>query len=195
MSPRIRRVTAFLLTILGLPAVGAMFPDGVARADSVVTIPPTSLTSAEVDSWSRNCTLSQGYWKNHPESWVRVQSIALGSVSYDQAQLLLILGTPPRGNGLVQLAYQLIAAKLNLLLGAEPPPQVVAAIAQADALIGSLVVPPIGSGYLSTSQVWSPAFMLLRFNQGWLGPGHCPEEGGVTPSDTPTWGALKTIYR
>src|SRR5688572_23676843 len=59
------------------------------------------------------CTLTQGYWKNHPEAWP-VASLELGSVTYSKAQLLSIFRTPVSGNGLVSLAHQLIAAKLNV---------------------------------------------------------------------------------
>ena len=39
-----------------------------------------------------DCTLTQGYWKNHASAWA-VTSLTLGSVSYDQQQLLDILNT------------------------------------------------------------------------------------------------------
>ena len=44
--------------------------------------------------------------------------LTLGTVTYSQAQLLAIFNTPVRGNGLISLAHQLIAAKLNILAGA-----------------------------------------------------------------------------
>src|SRR4051812_12086632 len=59
----------------------------------------------EVSS-SSGCTLTQGYWKNHPSAWP-VTSLTLGSVSYNQTQLLAILHKPVQGNGLVSLAHQL----------------------------------------------------------------------------------------
>ena len=57
---------------------------------------------------SDDCTLTQGYWKNHASAWP-VSSLTLGSVSYDQDELIAILKTPVKGNGLVKLAHQLIA--------------------------------------------------------------------------------------
>src|SRR5438045_1353979 len=63
-----------------------------------------------------DCTLTQGYWKNHPDAWP-VSSLKLGSVTYTKVELIVILKTPVRGNGLVALAHQLIAAKLNLAAG------------------------------------------------------------------------------
>jgi hypothetical protein len=117
------------------------------------------------------CTFTQGYWKNHPEVWVG-QSVTLGSTNYTQAQLLSIFGRPVKGNGLVSLSHQLIAAKLNIAAGADPT-DAAAAIAAADALIGGLVVPPIGSGYLAPSSTASLTTALDNYNNGVTGPGHC----------------------
>ena len=55
---------------------------------------------------------TQGFWKNHPNDWP-VDELDLGTESYDQAALSVILNQPVQGNGLVSLAKQLIAAKLN----------------------------------------------------------------------------------
>ena len=119
------------------------------------------------------CTLTQGFWKNHEEDWP-VSSLTLGSVTYTQAQLLSILNQPVKGNGLVSLAHQLIAAKLNIAAGADPS-AISAAIAAADAAIGALIVPPVGSGYLSPSSVSSLISQLNDYNNGFTGPGHCSD--------------------
>jgi cysteine-rich repeat protein len=95
------------------------------------------------------CVFTQGYWKNHPDAWP-VTSLQLGTVTYTQAELLAIFDTPVRGNGLISLAHQLIAAKLNIAAGG-PSSGISATIAAADALIGGRVVPPGGSGYLDPS--------------------------------------------
>ena len=108
---------------------------------------------------SVGCTLTQGFWKNHEEDWP-VSSLTLGSASYTQAQLLTIFGTPVKGNGLISLAHQLIAAKLNIANGASAS-AISSTIAAADAMIGSLVVPPSGTGYLDPS-VTSALSMIMR---------------------------------
>jgi hypothetical protein len=137
----------------------------------------------------QNCTQTQGYWKNHPGAWP-VASLRLGNVTYSQAQLLRIFGQPARGNGLVSLAHQLIAAKLNIAAGAEPE-AASATIAAADAQIGDLVVPPIGAGYLAPASTSASTQTLDDYNNGIIGPGHC----GATPVKSTTWGAVKSSYR
>jgi hypothetical protein len=132
---------------------------------------------------SGGCTYTQGYWKTHgpipkgmnsyvwPES-VKTGGMTLGSVSYTADQLLLIFNKPSAGNGLIVLAHQLIAAKLNVANGADPT-VIVASIAAADLLIGQLVVPPIGAGTLPSASTGSLTEALADYNEGGTGPGHC----------------------
>jgi hypothetical protein len=128
-----------------------------------------------------NCTLTQGYWKTHgPEGCATgnntnewpVTSLTLGTVSYTDLQLCSILNTPAAGNGLVALAHQLIAAKLNIAKGADGT-AAAQCIADADALIGGLVVPPVGTGSLAPSATSALIFCLTNYNEGLTGPGHC----------------------
>ncbi len=134
------------------------------------------------------CTRTPGYWKTHnptlgctnPESplcitWP-VQSLTLGTVGYDVSQLVAILNMPAvdgdSANGLLILAHHLIAAKLNIASGADGG-AIAGAVAAADALIGSLVVPPVGSGYLSPSATSALVTALTNYNEGVTGPGSC----------------------
>jgi hypothetical protein len=116
------------------------------------------------------CTLTQGYWKNH-ETWP-VGEVAIGYRLYTEPQLLAAFKTPARGNGLVILAHQLAAAKLNLANGANG-----AAIAEtleaADTLVGDRIVPPLGDGYIAPAVTAPLADTLAAFNEGAIGPGHC----------------------
>lgn len=157
--------------------------DGASAPSSIVRLKTLARTI-------QDCTFTQGYWKNHPEVWP-VGNVTLGTVNYTQAQLLTVYATPAAGNGLISLAHQLIAAKLNIAQGATAPAGVLAAIAAADALIGGLVVPSIGSGFLSPGSTSGLTGTLDDFNQGITGPGHC----GSTPTRQQTWGGLKAIYR
>jgi hypothetical protein len=137
-----------------------------------------------------DCTYTQGYWKNHATAWP-VSGLKLGTVIYTKSQLLQILDDPTKGNGLVSLAKQLIAAKLNIYNGADGSP-VASAIADADALIGGLVIPPIGSGGLYPSVTSDVTQALDDYNNGITGPGHC---GETSTRPNPTWGELKSLYR
>lgn len=136
-----------------------------------------------------NCTYTLGYWKTHAEAWP-VNSLTLGTVSYTKSQLLSILSRPVQGNGLISLAHQLIAAKLNVAAGASPT-SIAGTISSADALIAGRVVPPVGSGSLTPSSTSVVTQGLDDFNNGLSGPGHC----GTTAATAHTWGSLKTLYR
>ena len=121
------------------------------------------------------CVRGHGYWRTHASAWP-VSGLTLGTVSYTQAQLLSILNQPVKGNGLVSLAQQLIAARLNLANGAEATPQVIQAIADANALIGGLVIPPVGGGYLQPATTSALTSILDGYNRGVApgGPPACP---------------------
>jgi len=139
---------------------------------------PTPTATPTPTPTPQGCTRTQGFYKNNPERWpAGVQSLTLGTVTYTKAQLLSILNQPTQGNGLVSLARQLIAAKLNRAAGASVPVSVATAIANADALIGGLVVPPVGNGSLSTSSTSSLTTTLDTYNNGNTpgGPPHCDD--------------------
>jgi hypothetical protein len=104
-----------------------------------------------------------------------VASLDLGTSSYDLAELISILKQPPQGNGLVILAHQLIAAKVNVANGSDDS-AVAATIIAADALIGANVVPPVGSDSVHPSTVGALSQPLDDYNNGLIGPGHCPED-------------------
>lgn len=148
-----------------------------------------SVTVTASTTATTNCTYTQGYWKNHEELWP-VTNLTLGTVNYTAAELDAILEESVGGNGLVSLAHQLIAAKLNIANGADPT-AASAAIASADALIGGLVVPPIGGGFIHPSITSSLTQTLDDYNNGVIGPGHC----GAVPAQSTTWGGVKALYR
>jgi len=137
------------------------------------------------------CT--QGFWKNHPEVWPKsCTPMMLGTVEYTKDELLKIFNTPASGNGLISLAHQLIAAKLNVCNGSTPPAAVTQAIADADALIDGLVVPTVGAGSLAPSETSDLTELLDDYNNGLFGGvANCPT-GVITNT---TWGRLKVLYR
>ena len=124
------------------------------------------------------CVRSQGYWKNHPNAWP-VGHLMLGNPAnpahtYTARQLLLLLRQAVRGDASVNLAHQLIAAKLNIAAGSNPGP-VAAELVRADVLLGAFrrslphdVAPrtPIGA-----DMTWV-AGKLEKYNAG-LVPGSC----------------------
>ena len=151
-----------------------------------MTHPPLPLLPPVPCSGASGCTYTQGYWKNHHDAgdWP-VTTLQLGTASYSQSQLLDILRQSVGGNGLISLAHQLIAAKLNQAKGATPAPS--SAIAQADALIGGRVVPPVGSGTLATSATSALVSTLDDYNNGDQagGPPHCGDEQEESPEPSP----------
>jgi hypothetical protein len=98
-------------------------------------------------------------------------------VNYDQGQLLDILHEKVKGNGLISLSHQLIAARLNHASGAPLPQEVQEAMAAADSMIGGLVVPPIGDGSLDPDDTGPVTDMLDEYNNGEFpdGPVSCDE--------------------
>ena len=169
--------------MLNMSTFRGLFLGGLLALGGCGTGTNVGTPSLDTATTSSGCTLTQGYWKNHPTVWP-VTSLKLGTVSYTEAQLLSILGAPVKGNGLIDLAHQLIAAKLNVAAGASPA-AITTTISAADALIGSLVVPPVGSGSLSTSTTSALVGQLDAYNSGTIGPGHC---GNQPPPPPPVCG-------
>jgi hypothetical protein len=147
-----------------------------------------SATTVSCTPPPEGCTLTQGYWSTHGaagkaggkdelgnyiDHWP-VTSLTLGTTTYTEAQLQAIFDKPAGGNGLIALAHQLIAAKLNIADGADPS-SIQSSIDAADAMIGSLVVPPIGLGSLAPSATSALVGALDAYNNGVTGPGHCGE--------------------
>jgi hypothetical protein len=158
-------------------------PTATGSPSATPTVTPSSTPTATPTATGTPfaCVRGQGYWKNHPDVWP-VTELQLGNVTYTQEQLLAILHEPVRGNGLLILAHQLIAAKLNIAAGADPS-CIQDTIAAADALIGNLVIPPVGDGYLSPRDVGSLAGILGQFNEGDMCALAC--EANPSPTTTP----------
>ena len=138
-----------------------------------------------------DCVHSQGYWKNHPSDWP-LSALRLGNVAYTKTQLIAILNQPANGNGLVALAHQLIAAKLNVAAGAMVPAIISSAIATADGLIGTKVIPPYGTGFIAPSLTSHLTDTLEEFNDEEREGYTC---GSVTATVSRTWGQVKMMYR
>lgn len=151
--------------------------------------PSAPSTLAFAATANPECT--QGFWKTHPEVWpIGCTPMTLGTVSYTKTQLLAIFNQPADGNGLISMAHQLIAVKLNQCNGSNVA-SIAGAIASANSLIGALVIPPIGAGFLAPSQTSSLTNTLDNYNNGII-PGVV---ACATPARGSTWGQVKAMYR
>ncbi|HKI01254.1 MAG TPA: SdrD B-like domain-containing protein [Thermoanaerobaculia bacterium] len=108
-----------------------------------------------------------GYWKNHPEAWP-VQSITLGNQTYTKAQAITLLGTASSGDKSMDLAKQLIGAKLNVIIDNDST-CIASTITAADNWLRTY---PVGSNVSGSSTAWqtgSPLHTTLDdYNNGEL---------------------------
>jgi hypothetical protein len=154
-------------------------PSGVdPRSPSLSGSQPLRVTALQ-----ENCTLTQGFWKNHEDAWP-VEELLLGNVTYTKAEVLEILGTPPRGDATYILVHQLIAAKLNVAAGADPA-AVETGLADADAWLAEH---PLGSKPRRGDRQagLDLATQLDDYNNGVVGPGHCDATPLPSPSPRPS---------
>jgi hypothetical protein len=125
------------------------------------------------------CPQPQGYWKNNPSVWP-VSSLILGDETYGKAELLAILNTPT-GTGKTAdasliLAYQLIAAKLNVANGSDRTP-ISATISAADAVLATLsgkLPYQVKSSSAMGQQMTTLAALLEQYNKTALTPACTP---------------------
>lgn len=122
------------------------------------------------------CTVMRDVWLDLGPSgnfylWP-INGMTLGNVFYTDFQAESILAAPAGTNGLVALAQELIAAKLNIANGASPS-SVAFSLTSADTLIGSLVIPPVGTGTLPLSATSTLTTRFNLYNNGIVGPGPC----------------------
>ena len=111
-----------------------------------------------------DCTLTQGYWKNH-DDWPIAQDTQLCEMSY-----IDILHTPPAGEAWFILAHQAIAADLNVASGASMPEAVARALDDAFELLGDC---GCAQGSAAEAEAVGLSELLDDYNNGRIGPGHC----------------------
>jgi hypothetical protein len=170
---------------IGLPTAGLVLK--FEKASGAGVNPATDndyVVNSVTTSSPAGCTLTQGFWKTHggtkkniPNAWP-VDTLTIGGIVYTKAELIAIMEAPTAGNGIMSLVQQLIAAKLNVLSGADPS-SISAAIAAADTLIDNagdkIVIGPPSSPFLDPSVTSALNTALTNFNEGTTGPGHCTE--------------------
>jgi hypothetical protein len=76
-------------------ADGQYFEKGSGDPTWSGTATDAKMTLCFVPCSAGGCTLTQGFWKNHPNSWP-VGSLSLGTTSYTEAQLISIRATRRR---------------------------------------------------------------------------------------------------
>jgi hypothetical protein len=132
---------------------------------------------------AEGCTLTQGYWKNHPEAWP-VDGLTIDGETYLQGVLLAILETPVEGNAALNLLHQYIAAALNLAAGADDSDVADAFNDAHDWFVAYLSItfvdgmPVVGHVDSSSPEgqiAIALAGILDQFNNGFIGPGHCDD--------------------
>jgi hypothetical protein len=153
-------------------------PTPTPTATSTATATPTPTTTPTA---TPACALGQGYWRNH-QQWP-VNELRLGNRVYNRQELQSILENAVRTNGLVNLAHQEIAAKLNIAKGTDGS-CIEQTLVEVDAVIGDLVVPPVGDGFLTPRDVEAYARTLALYNHGSLCAPRC-DLPLPTPSQTP----------
>ena len=138
---------------------------------------------------TNGCTLTQGYWKTHNESflggaskfadqtWNSLDPLAEKKPFFSSSSTWFqIFWMPPSGgNAYLQLAHQYMAAELNIFKGASAPPNVSNAISWAENEFFPGKTP---STYLSKTQANEARYyasILASYNEGLIGPGHCSE--------------------
>ena len=85
-----------------------------------------------------------------PEDWP-VEQITIGGRTYTKSQAITLMGTAGAGDKTYDMFKQLVAAKLNVLVGNEAS-CINSTIASADSWMASH---PVGSGVSSGSSAWS----------------------------------------
>lgn len=156
----------------------------------------------------QGCTLTQGYWKTHndsfwggaptDETWQLLGDVDGDGTVEGERELFFksgltyfeVMWTAPKGNAYFNLATQYIAAQLNMLDGADGS-AITTAFNAATTLFQTYTDEEIGAlkgknGNALRAQFISLAGTLASYNEGLIGPGHCDEdaESGSTAGTT-----------
>jgi len=137
------------------------------------------------------CTLTQGYWKTHNDSFKGGAPTddnweALPGGDAEETVFYLsghtwfeVFWTAPKGNAYYNLAHQFMAAVLNVQNGASTTPAVDSALTSADNFFETYTPTTfnnLGKKSQVRKDVLNWAGTLGSFNEGLIGPGHCDEQ-------------------
>jgi len=188
------------------PLEGDPLECGDNRYDNTATLVTNDTQTELTDDASINiyvdcvegCTLTQGYWKTHNASFPggaskkadptwELLDADLDTFFDKELEPFFLSGqtwyevfwTSPRGNQYYNLAHQYMAARLNVLAGADPS-EVNSALASATTLFETYTPDEIAAlkgntGKELRAQFVELAGVLGSYNEGLIGPGHCTE--------------------
>lgn len=158
----------------------------------------TAAFTCECDEPGGDCFLTPGYWKNHKKNWPE-STLMLGGVEMPQSELLAILKSSVRGGDMtVALAHHLIAAKLNVLNGADD--SIESVIDDADAYLAMHPVFSNPGPEDDRDYAESLKDMLADYNEQGCdeeeddGDDEADEKSATTVENT-SWDGLKALYR
>lgn len=112
----------------------------------------------------KDCTYTQGYWKNHVSKWPGNTASIVGCGQTWPENL----ETPPAGDAFYILSHQWIAATLNRSHGAETTPEIDDALLEGGAILFDCEVTDD-----EHDDAIAIAELLDAYNSGDIGPGHC----------------------
>jgi hypothetical protein len=139
---------------------------------------------------SNGCTLTQGYWKTHSREGPAPYDRRWGNIGPEEEDTAFFLSdqtwlevfrTPVRGNPYYSLAHQYMAAKLNVLAGADAS-AIGSALSMAEAFF-SAKTPSSSLSAKARAELLALAALLDDFNSGRIGPGHCDDSGDGSGGD------------
>lgn len=128
---------------------------------------PDEPDGEEEEEEDEGCTLTQGFWKNHPQAWPLPTDTELCGKTW-----LENLKTPVGGDTFYNVSHQYIAARLNEAAGASTPGDVPEALAYLDAAMADCEI----DATEKTSSLVAKD-ILDDYNNGDIGPGHCDDSG------------------
>jgi hypothetical protein len=128
------------------------------------------------------CTLTQGYWKTHSvkgpapydDAWKLIGASEESTLFFNSDKTWYqVFRTPPAGNPYYTLAHQYMAAKLNVLNGASDS-SISSTLSDVNTFFNTY--PPTTKWTKAQkTQMTSWAATLAKYNEGYIGPGHCSE--------------------
>jgi hypothetical protein len=122
------------------------------------------------------CTRSQGYWgaeKNNvmwPTGYNRTDPFYLSGQTWQ-----MVMDTPAKGNGYYILAYQFIAATLNVASGAPVPTGIQDTLSLAATWLSSNIPGACTSSACGAQKDWGKVLETYNLGEYPNGPVHCPD--------------------